>query len=327
MQFSQPTANVGTFTLMKTTPAPGQGRMLISPENFSCENSTWSECSATYKQCSLELGFSTFQGPEICLAENESNVRLCVGKISCGASNGLKFDETRYGTKFCATKGLQFNNCVNIDQNVTCQTQYCSADKDLSVVRNCMSGCVCPTGLVLSGGQCIPKDQCTCIWNGDILLPSQQKTNCLKNQKCKCINGCLKCQYFSCELDNNDNMKNSQSRLFYSPEIGDNGTCSLTSTMLKPLWSEDGLCRTKNAIPQYVCEGSCDKQMVTTVFLSKNGRNEEINETKSKFQSCSCCVPDGYRQERVEVLCSDGDSLKYQTLNIPTKCSCKSCGS
>lgn len=35
--------------------------------------------------------------------------------------------------------------------------------------EGCMSGCVCPEGMVMYQGRCIPENQCPCIYNGDIV--------------------------------------------------------------------------------------------------------------------------------------------------------------
>lgn len=44
----------------------------------------------------------------------------------------------------------------------------------MQYVTECVSGCMCPDGLVLDGnGGCIPKDQCPCVHGGHFYKPGE----------------------------------------------------------------------------------------------------------------------------------------------------------
>jgi len=56
----------------------------------------------------------------------------------------------------------------------------CVVSLYMQYVTECVSGCMCPDGLVLDGsGGCIPKDQCPCVHGGHFYKPGETiKVDC-----------------------------------------------------------------------------------------------------------------------------------------------------
>uniref|UniRef100_A0A8C4T9V2 Mucin-5AC n=1 Tax=Erpetoichthys calabaricus TaxID=27687 RepID=A0A8C4T9V2_ERPCA len=87
------------------------------------------------------------------------------GKLRCMESN-----------KPICKKPMQYLNCSNIrpgspgsECQKSCQTLHMECYS-----KACVSGCVCPDGLVSNGQGCIPASQCPCIHNGITYQPGQK---------------------------------------------------------------------------------------------------------------------------------------------------------
>ncbi|XP_063168368.1 IgGFc-binding protein-like [Candoia aspera] len=82
--------------------------------------------------------------------------------------------------------------CPDHSQHMACGTACpatCSnPDAPKKCHLPCMETCQCKPGYVLDGGKCIPKDQCGCIYHGQIYAPNEQfwgDHQC--HQQCVCI--------------------------------------------------------------------------------------------------------------------------------------------
>ncbi|KAL5006770.1 hypothetical protein ScPMuIL_015576 [Solemya velum] len=60
--------------------------------------------------------------------------------------------------------------------------------------EGCMSGCVCPEGMVMYQGRCIEEDQCPCIYNGDIVAVGEVVPGSTECEECTCtVNNEMEC--------------------------------------------------------------------------------------------------------------------------------------
>ncbi|XP_077978948.1 SCO-spondin-like [Glandiceps talaboti] len=77
----------------------------------------------------------------------------------------------------------------------TCATVNYDAEK--YCVKDCVSGCQCPEGLFLEGGECIDASACPCIHNRQKYNPGETiKTSC---DECECNGGKWECSYRPCD--------------------------------------------------------------------------------------------------------------------------------
>uniref|UniRef100_A0A4W3ISK9 Otogelin like n=1 Tax=Callorhinchus milii TaxID=7868 RepID=A0A4W3ISK9_CALMI len=75
--------------------------------------------------------------------------------------------------------------CENLMMNLTCPP-----------ITPCMSGCVCPPGLVRHGGDCFLPDNCPCRWKGQEYLPGEVVSSVCYT--CVCQRGLFNCTYHPC---------------------------------------------------------------------------------------------------------------------------------
>ncbi|KAL5006387.1 hypothetical protein ScPMuIL_015193 [Solemya velum] len=60
--------------------------------------------------------------------------------------------------------------------------------------EGCISGCVCPEGMVMYQGRCIVEDQCPCIYNGDIVAVGEVVPGSTECEECTCtVNNEMAC--------------------------------------------------------------------------------------------------------------------------------------
>uniref|UniRef100_A0A672Y980 VWFD domain-containing protein n=1 Tax=Sphaeramia orbicularis TaxID=375764 RepID=A0A672Y980_9TELE len=94
------------------------------------------------------------------------------------------------------TNPMVFFNCSNVKSGAKgseCQKSCQTLDTEC-VSQQCVSGCVCPEGLLSDGkGGCVEKQDCPCTHNGESYIPGQTiKVDCntctCKNQKWECTN-------------------------------------------------------------------------------------------------------------------------------------------
>ncbi|TNN00100.1 hypothetical protein fugu_011346 [Takifugu bimaculatus] len=96
------------------------------------------------------------------------------------------------------TDPMVFLDCSKVDPGTPgAQCQKSCQMRDIDCVTPCVSGCVCPTGLLSDGrGGCVEEDQCPCTYNGDIFSSGQNIT--VKCNTCTCKNSKWICTEDDC---------------------------------------------------------------------------------------------------------------------------------
>ncbi|XP_077316280.1 mucin-5AC-like isoform X2 [Lithobates pipiens] len=91
---------------------------------------------------------------------------------------------------------LVYLNCTRGSKGVECQKSCDTLDMDC-YSSQCISGCVCPKGLVFDGlGNCIPEEQCPCIHNEAAYSPGT--TISVACNTCTCKNRKWQCTHEQC---------------------------------------------------------------------------------------------------------------------------------
>ncbi|XP_069480092.1 mucin-5B-like [Ambystoma mexicanum] len=118
-------------------------------------------CTCLYKDDIISPGITFQEGLVTC---------KCIrGKIECiGVPQPIE-----------CTKPMQFFDCSTGGANAVgseCQ-KSCTTQNTKCHSTKCISGCVCPDGLVIDGnGGCIPADRCPCMRNGNAYQPGENFT-------------------------------------------------------------------------------------------------------------------------------------------------------
>ncbi|XP_037398966.1 mucin-2-like [Pygocentrus nattereri] len=95
---------------------------------------------------------------------------------------------------------MYFFNCSNAGpeaRGTECQKSCQTLDSDQCVSAQCISGCVCPDGLLADGQEgCVKEESCTCVHNGVFYQPGQTvKEDC---NTCTCKGGTWNCTRNKC---------------------------------------------------------------------------------------------------------------------------------
>ncbi|XP_051975188.1 mucin-2-like [Xyrauchen texanus] len=95
---------------------------------------------------------------------------------------------------------MVFFNCSSYEprqKGTECQRTCQNQDPNNCVSTGCVSGCMCPDGLLADGkDRCVEKRNCRCIHNGVTYLPGDQvQEDC---NKCTCIDGMWSCTKKPC---------------------------------------------------------------------------------------------------------------------------------
>ena len=70
--------------------------------------------------------------------------------------------------------------CVAPKQLLTCVNPCEKRCSDLSkkcINVQCIESCACPTNMLEQDGKCVPKSDCRCTWNTELLGPKPQNYN------------------------------------------------------------------------------------------------------------------------------------------------------
>ncbi|XP_051755498.1 mucin-5AC-like [Ctenopharyngodon idella] len=194
-------------------------------ENGDCVAS--SSCSCYDSGKIIPAGISISKDGGSCICEQ--------GKLSCSGGSMLECNEP-----------MTFFNCSSASpgsKGSECQ-KSCNTLDMACISTECVSGCVCPTGLVSDGkGGCIAEDLCPCIHNGIAYQPGESiKTDC---NTCTCKNRRWICTTNQCS-----------------------GTCSIYG---------DGHYRTFDE-KRYVFSGNCEYSLVQDFCNSTTGTFRVITE-------------------------------------------------
>ncbi|XP_076847022.1 mucin-2-like isoform X2 [Brachyhypopomus gauderio] len=98
------------------------------------------------------------------------------------------------------TDPMFYFNCSNAktgESGAECQRSCNTQGPDQCVSSHCMSGCVCPNGLLADGqGGCVKEEDCPCVHNGDFYQPKETvKSDC---NTCTCKNRKWDCTHKEC---------------------------------------------------------------------------------------------------------------------------------
>ncbi|CAF2056938.1 unnamed protein product, partial [Rotaria magnacalcarata] len=224
---------------------------------------TWSDWSPWGKCSQLCNG-----GERIRSRTCKNDVSQCKQGIICeGSDKQIEPCNTRQclsAESLTCTNGRIMSNCSNTC-GYTCNTLTCRSCNEPSV---CVSGCVCPSPLVMNTlGECIEINQCLCqISDGKISLVHGQTVNDRNTcQDCLCSNGCLDCR----------------------PSTKDCSTCEWST------WSSFGVCSSQ-------CNGTQTRYRSRSCIglepeVEQENRACSTNETSYRkgCTQCSCDVTTG----------------------------------
>ncbi|TWW76375.1 Otogelin-like protein [Takifugu flavidus] len=131
-------------------------------------------------------GEVTFSASGPCLCRN--------GKMECVPEE----KEPDSGEVGECPEGKVYHSCAEQGGGVACAPTCRNLMLNLTCPPStpCISGCVCPPGLVLHQGRCYYPENCPCGWLGLEYLPGETvETPCYK---CVCHRGYFNCTYFPC---------------------------------------------------------------------------------------------------------------------------------
>ncbi|MEQ2304843.1 hypothetical protein AMECASPLE_031551 [Ameca splendens] len=131
-------------------------------------------------------GEVTFSASGPCLCRN--------GKMECEPEE-KEPDSVEVGE---CPEGKVYHSCTEQSKGVACAPTCRNLMLNLTCPPNtpCISGCVCPPGLVLHQGECYYPENCPCAWLGLEYLPGQVvETSCYR---CLCHRGYFNCSYSPC---------------------------------------------------------------------------------------------------------------------------------
>ncbi|KAK5867275.1 hypothetical protein PBY51_011782 [Eleginops maclovinus] len=119
---------------------------------------------------------------------------ITVNGQTCSCHSGILNCKGRHIEESCK-KPMVYFNCSSSqpgEKGSDCQKSCQTLDTEICASAHCMSGCVCPAGLVLDGkGGCIKENDCPCTYNGESFKSGESVTvNCntctCKSRKWKC---------------------------------------------------------------------------------------------------------------------------------------------
>ncbi|KAI9529652.1 hypothetical protein NQZ68_007890 [Dissostichus eleginoides] len=123
-------------------------------------------------QCSCQVG-DTLVHPKQSITVNGETCECLSGTLNC---KGIHTEES-------CKKPMVYFNCSSSkprEKGSECQKSCQTLDTDTCASTHCMSGCVCPAGLVFDGkGGCIKEQNCPCTYNGESFHSGENVTvNC-----------------------------------------------------------------------------------------------------------------------------------------------------
>ncbi|XP_074853854.1 otogelin [Carettochelys insculpta] len=134
-----------------------------------------------------------FQGIEYPPGEN---IITSLGKCQC--KDGMMSCESNI--VHSCPEGQIYVNCSNPQANMefsrerTCENQLLNLT--FSAHLPCLSGCVCPQGLVKHGDVCFEPDECPCSWKGKEYFPGDKVISSC--HACVCQHGSFQCTFHPC---------------------------------------------------------------------------------------------------------------------------------
>ncbi|KFV49306.1 Otogelin, partial [Tyto alba] len=125
------------------------------------------------------------------------NVMTSLGKCHC--KDGIMNCDNNIIAHSCPV-GQIYINCSNpqvdpeLSRERTCENQLLNLT--FSAHLPCVSGCVCPLGLVKHGDVCLDADECPCSWKGKDYFPGDKVISSCHT--CICQHGSFQCTFHPC---------------------------------------------------------------------------------------------------------------------------------
>ncbi|NWV30281.1 OTOG protein, partial [Origma solitaria] len=125
------------------------------------------------------------------------NVMTSLGKCHC--RDGVMNCDNNVIAHSCPV-GQIYINCSNpqvdpeLSRERTCENQLLNLT--FSAHLPCVSGCVCPPGLVKHGDMCLDADECPCSWKGKEYFPGDKVISSCHT--CICQHGSFQCTFHPC---------------------------------------------------------------------------------------------------------------------------------
>ncbi|NWT85458.1 OTOG protein, partial [Lanius ludovicianus] len=125
------------------------------------------------------------------------NVMTSLGKCHC--RDGVMNCDNNIIAHSCPV-GQIYINCSNpqvdpeLSRERTCENQLLNLT--FSAHLPCVSGCVCPPGLVKHGDMCLDADECPCSWKGKEYFPGDKVISSCYT--CVCQHGSFQCTFQPC---------------------------------------------------------------------------------------------------------------------------------
>ncbi|NWV38253.1 OTOG protein, partial [Grantiella picta] len=125
------------------------------------------------------------------------NVMTSLGKCHC--RGGVMNCDNNVIARSCPA-GQIYINCSNpqvdpeLSRERTCENQLLNLT--FSAHIPCVSGCVCPPGLVKHGDMCLDVDECPCSWKGKEYFPGDKVISSCHT--CICQHGSFQCTFHPC---------------------------------------------------------------------------------------------------------------------------------
>ncbi|NWU10582.1 OTOG protein, partial [Cephalopterus ornatus] len=126
------------------------------------------------------------------------NVMTSLGKCHC--SDGVMNCDNNMTVHNCPA-GQIYINCTSnpqvdpeLSRERTCENQLLNLT--FSAHLPCVSGCVCPPGLVKHGDMCLDADECPCSWKGKEYFPGDKVISSCHT--CICQHGSFQCTFHPC---------------------------------------------------------------------------------------------------------------------------------
>ncbi|NXL03566.1 OTOG protein, partial [Mesembrinibis cayennensis] len=160
--------------------------------------------------CACPSGMYLNSKTERCVQRNEcpcyfqgidyppgENVMTSLGKCHC--RDGVMNCDNNLIAHSCPV-GQIYINCSNpqvdpeLSRERTCENQLLNLT--FSAHLPCVSGCVCPPGLVKHGDVCLEADECPCSWKGKEYFPGDKVISSCHT--CVCQHGSFQCTFHPC---------------------------------------------------------------------------------------------------------------------------------
>ncbi|NWY15459.1 OTOG protein, partial [Aphelocoma coerulescens] len=166
--------------------------------------------SGCVEGCACPSGMYLDTKTEQCVQRNEcpcyfqgidyppgENVMTSLGKCHC--RDGVMNCDNNIIAHSCPA-GQIYINCSNpqvdpeLSRERTCENQLLNLT--FSAHLPCVSGCVCPPGLVKHGDMCLDADECPCSWKGKEYFPGDKVVSSCHT--CICQHGSFQCTFQPC---------------------------------------------------------------------------------------------------------------------------------